>query len=106
MLAGTALVLGRLKLKYMNRKDIKLTNAQIAAYCKREQVMQTQVYPGRIQAAKMTKEEANRYWCIIQELGEMAQLLEERGMDWKHLKEVVVLGIPVTKPKAEQQRLF
>jgi hypothetical protein len=90
----------------MNRKDISISNAQLAAYCKREQKFQQQVYPGKIQGGKMSKDEANRYWCIIQELGEMAQLLEERGIDWKKLKEVVVLGMPVTKPKVEQQRLF
>lgn len=90
----------------MKRKDINISNAAIAAYCKREHAMQLQVYPKRIGESKMKEYDARLFWCIIQELGEMAQLLEERGLDWKELKETIVLGIKTTKSKAEQQRLF
>lgn len=90
----------------MNSKQIKLSNNVIASYCKREHEMQKRVYPRMIQDGKMTQYQANTNWLIIQELGEMAQLLEDRGMTWQELKETIVLGIPVTKRKAEQQRLF
>jgi hypothetical protein len=88
------------------RSDIKITNKAIAAYCKREHAMQVRVYPPKIAANTMTEHEARLYWCIIQELGEMAQLLEERGMDWRELKEMILLGVKVKSPKAEQQQLF
>lgn len=90
----------------MNSKQINLSNNVIAAYCKREHEMQQRVYPRMIQEGKMTKEQANTNWLIIQKMGEMVQLLEEREMQWKELEELILLGVKVLRPKAEQQRLF
>jgi len=83
---------------------INFTNKHIIAYCKRENKMQLKVYPNKVQAKTMSRENARRYYRIIEQLGELAADMEEGNIEWKDLRAAV--AAQKGKRKAEQLNLF
>lgn len=67
----------------------RVTVTKIIDYCKRENAMQLAVYPKRIEAKKMSTEQANLYYNIIKQLGELASKCEAKGISWESLKALV-----------------
>jgi hypothetical protein len=89
----------------MQRSNIKIDNSAIIAYCKREHGMQGKVYPRLVTAGKMDQYRANQNYCIITELKEVAQALEQKGYSWQELRKIVE-DLPGRKVNAEQQTFW
>jgi|GEM_PF-2747107 hypothetical protein len=83
---------------------IHFTLKQVIAYCKRENKMQQRVYPNKIANKTMSKENANRYYQIIKQLGELAADMEESNIHWEELRTAV--ASKKGKRKTEQLNLF
>lgn len=88
----------------MNRNQIKIDLNVIIAYCKREHGMQSKVYPKQIAKQKMSQYEANQNHLVITEYKELAELLQQKGIQWHEFKKMMS-DLPA-KRVVEQKTLF
>lgn len=73
----------------MNRNDIKIDTKEIIDYGKREHRMQIGVYNKRLQEGKMTSYQANLNYTVIQELIDVATILEKRNITWSDFRKML-----------------
>ena len=86
----------------MTQSDIKITNAIIMKYCKREQKFQALVYSKKIAAGKMSKFEANKNYLIIKGFHDLAKTLDAKGYKWSEIQNILD-NLPNQKGKRRVQ---
>lgn len=62
-----------------------MKNQTVIAYCKRENNMQKRVYPNQIRLNKMTRQQANNNFKIIQDVAKIAEIAERKGLSWDEI---------------------
>ena len=82
----------------MKRKDLNINAADIIKYCEQEHRFQKAVYAKKIANKKMTKQAANVYYAIIQDVHDIAKALHQRNISWDQLRDMVD-DLPVMPPK-------